>query len=62
MGIMATKGIFMLKDYFGKFFFPRLHPSQYNQRFKIVAATLSLGLIIAGSVTVVMILNGVVGR
>jgi hypothetical protein len=52
----------MLKNNFGKLFFPRLHPSQYNQRFKIVAATLSLGLIIAGSVTVVMILNGVVTR
>jgi hypothetical protein len=52
----------MLKDYFGKLFFPRLYPSQYNQRFKIVAATLSLGLIIAGSVTTIMILRGVVGR
>ncbi len=52
----------MLKDYFGKLLFPRLHPSQYNQRFKIVAATVSLGLFIAGSVTTVMILRGSVGR
>jgi len=52
----------MLKDYFGKLFFPRLHPSQYNRGFKIVAATISLGLIIAGSVTTVMILRGAVGR
>jgi hypothetical protein len=54
--------LFMLKDYFGKLFFPRLHPSQYNRGFKIVAATISLGLIIAGSVTTVMILRGAVGR
>jgi hypothetical protein len=58
MGLMATKGIFMLKDYFGKLFFPRLHPSQYNQQFKIVAATLSLGLIVAGVLGAVMIWRG----
>ena len=52
----------MLKDYLGKLFFPRLHPSQYNQKFKIVAATISLGLFIAGGVTAVMILRGAVGR
>jgi hypothetical protein len=52
----------MLKDYFGKLFFPRLHPSQYNHGFKIVAATILLGLFIAGSVTTVMILRGAVGR
>ena len=33
----------MLKNYFGKLFFPCLHRSQYNHRFKIVAATISLG-------------------
>jgi hypothetical protein len=61
-GFNGNQRLFMLKDYFGKLFFPRLHPSQYNQRFKIVAATLSLGLFIAGGVTAVMILRGVVGR
>jgi len=61
-GFNGNQRLFMLKDYFGKLFFPRLYPSQYNQRFKIVAATLSLGLIIAGSVTTIMILRGVVGR
>jgi hypothetical protein len=39
-----------------------LYPSQYNHRFKIVAATLSLGLIVAGSMITVMILRGTVGR
>jgi hypothetical protein len=52
----------MRKNYFGKLFFPRLHPSQYNQQFKIIAATLSLGLIVAGSSITVMILRGAVGR
>ena len=48
----------MPKEYFGKLFFPRLHPSQYNQQFKIVAATLSLGLIVAGVLGAVMIWRG----
>jgi len=52
----------MLKNYFGKLLFPRLHSSQYNHRFKIVAATLSLGLIVAGSLITVMILRGAVGK
>jgi len=52
----------MLKNYFGKLFSPHLHPSQSNHRFKIVAATLSLGLIVAGSMTTVMILRGTVGQ
>jgi hypothetical protein len=52
----------MPKEYFGKLFFPRLHPSQYNQQFKIIAATLSLGLIIAGVLGAVMIWQGAVNR
>ena len=52
----------MLKDYFGKLFFPRLHPSQYNQQFKIVEAAISLGLIVAAGVITVMVLRGAVGR
>jgi hypothetical protein len=52
----------MLKNYVGKLFFPRLHTSQYNHRFKIIAATISLGLIVAGSVTTAMILRGVAGQ
>jgi hypothetical protein len=35
-----------------------LHPSQYNQQFKIVGATLSLGLIVAGALGAVMIWRG----
>ena len=52
----------MLIDYFGKLFFPRLHPSQYSQQFKIIAAAISLGLVAAGSVITVMVLKGAVGR
>jgi hypothetical protein len=52
----------MLKDYFGKMLFPCLHPSQYNHRFKIVAATISLGLIVAGSLIMARILRGAVGQ
>ena len=58
----GNQRLFMLKNYLGKLFFPRLHPSQYNHRFKIVAATLSLGLIVAGSLITVMILRGAVGK
>ena len=57
-GFNGNQRLFMLKDYFGKLFFPRLHPSQYNQQFKIVAATLSLGLIVAGVLVAVMIWRG----
>jgi hypothetical protein len=52
----------MLKDYLGKLFFPRLHPSQYNQQLKIVASAISLGVIVAGGVITVMVLRGAVGR
>jgi hypothetical protein len=61
IGLMSTKG-FHAENYFGKLLFPRLHSSQYNHRFKIVAATLSLGLIVAGSLITVMILRGAVGK
>jgi cold-inducible RNA-binding protein len=54
--------LFMLKNYFGKLLFPRLQPSQYDQKFKIIAATLSLGLFVAGSLITVLMLRGVVGR
>jgi hypothetical protein len=52
----------MLKDYLGKLFFPRLHPSQYDQQFKIIAATLSVGLIVACVLGAVMIWRGAVHR
>jgi hypothetical protein len=48
----------MLKDFLGEMFFPRLHPSQYNQQFKIIAVTLSPGLIVAGGLGAVMIWRG----
>jgi hypothetical protein len=59
-GFNGNQRLFMLKDYFGKLFFPRLHPSQYNQQFKIIAVTLSLGLIVAGVLGAAMIWRGAV--
>jgi cold-inducible RNA-binding protein len=54
--------LFMLKDYFGKLLFPRLHFTQYGHEFKIIAASISLGLIVAGIMITVMISRGDVGR
>ena len=61
IGLMSTKG-FHAENYFGKLLFPRLHSSQYNQQFKIIAATLSLGLIVAGVLGAVMIWRGAANR
>jgi hypothetical protein len=61
-GFNGNQWLFMLIDYFGKLFFPRLHPSQYSQQFKIIAAAISLGLVVAGGVITVMVLKGAVGR
>jgi hypothetical protein len=61
-GFNVNQRLFMLKNYLGKLLFPRLHCSQYNQQFKIVAVSILLGLIVAGSVTTVMILRGAVGK
>jgi hypothetical protein len=58
----VNQRLFMLKNYLGKLLFPRLQPSQYNQKFKIIAATLSLGLVAAGVMSAVMIWQGAAGR
>jgi hypothetical protein len=52
----------MLINYLGKLLFPRWHRSQDNHQFIIIAATLSLGLIVAGSVVAVMIWRGATGQ
>jgi len=52
----------MLAYYVGKLLFPRLQPSQYAQKFKIIAASLLLGLVTGGIIALVMILHGVVGK
>jgi hypothetical protein len=52
----------MLINYVGKLLFPRLQRSQYKQKFKIIAATLSLGLVVGGIVVSLMILKGSVGK
>jgi hypothetical protein len=51
----------MLKNYLGKLFFPRLQRSQYNHQFKIVAATISFGLVAAGCVSAIIIWRGAIG-
>ena len=52
----------MLKNYFGKLLFPRLHFTQYGHEFKIIAGSISLGLIVASIMVTVMILRGDMGR
>jgi len=52
----------MLANYVGKLLFPRLQPSQYGQKFKIIAASILLGLVVGGIVALVMILRGAVGK
>jgi hypothetical protein len=52
----------MLKNYVGKWLFPRLQPSQYGREFKIIAGTISVGVIVGGLLATVMILHGAVGK
>jgi hypothetical protein len=53
---------FMLKNYVGKWLFPRLQPSQYDHEFKIITAAIVLGLIGGGGVALVLILRVTVGK
>jgi hypothetical protein len=53
---------FMLIDYFGKWLYPRLQPSQYGLKFKIIAASIVFGVFAGGALAVVMILRGAVGE
>jgi Mg/Co/Ni transporter MgtE len=46
----------------GKLLFPRLQPSQYGEKFKIIAATILVGLAVGGTLALVMILRGAVGK
>jgi hypothetical protein len=52
----------MLMQYFGKWLFPRLQPSQYELRFKIIAASIVFGMFAGGSLATIMILRGAVGK
>jgi hypothetical protein len=52
----------MLIKYVGKWLFPRLQSSQYVREFKIIAASISLGLVGGGLLVTVMILRGAVGK
>jgi hypothetical protein len=52
----------MLKNYVGKWLFPRLQRSQYNHEFKIIAISIVLGLLGGGVIAAVMILRGTVGK
>jgi hypothetical protein len=53
---------FMLANYVGKLLFPRLQSSQYGREFKIIAASILLGLFGGGILVAVMILKGSVGK
>jgi hypothetical protein len=61
IGLMSTKG-FILKNNIGKWLFPQLHPTQYVRQYKIIAATLSLGLVAAGGLTTFLTLRAAVGK
>jgi hypothetical protein len=58
---MSTKG-FHAENYFWKIVFPTLAFFTRHHRFKIVAASISLGLFVAGSMITVIILRGAVGQ
>ncbi|HLX94799.1 MAG TPA: hypothetical protein VKU37_03565 [Verrucomicrobiae bacterium] len=52
----------MLIDYFGKWLYPHLQPSQYELKFKIIVASIVFGLVAGGALAAVMILRGAVGE
>jgi hypothetical protein len=52
----------MLKNYVGKWLFPRLQHSQYNHEFKIIAISIVFGLLVGGGVAAVLIWRGAVGK
>lgn len=52
----------MLKNYVGKLLFPRLQRSQYEHEYKIIAASIALGLLGGGVIALVMILRGTFGK
>jgi len=52
----------MLKNYVGKLLFPRLQRSQYEYEFKVIAASIVLGLVGGGVIALVMILRGTFAR
>jgi len=52
----------MLKNYVGKWLFPRLQRSQYNHEFKIIAVSIVFGLLVGGGVAAVLIWRGAVRK
>ena len=52
----------MLINYFGKWLYPRLQPSQYELRFKIIAASIVFGLFAGGTLAAVLFLRGTVSK
>jgi hypothetical protein len=59
---LSTSQMSMFLNHLGKFLFPRLQASQYGQKFRIIAATLLVGLIVAGSVAAAMVWRGAASR
>lgn len=52
----------MLKNYVGKWLFPRMQRSQYGHEFKIIAVSIVLGLLGGGGMAAIMILRGAIGK
>lgn len=52
----------MLKNYVGRWLFPRMQRSQYSHEFKIIATSIMFGLLIGGALATVMIWRGAVGK
>jgi hypothetical protein len=52
----------MLIDYFGKWLYPRLQPSQYGLKLKIIAASIVFGVFALGALAAVMLLRGTVSK
>jgi hypothetical protein len=52
----------MLIDYFGRWLYPRLQPSQYELKFKIIAASIVFGLFAGIALATVMFWRGAVGK
>jgi hypothetical protein len=52
----------MLIDYFGKWLYPRLQPSQYELKLKIIVASVVFGVFAGGALAAVMLLRGTIGK
>ena len=52
----------MLKNYVGKFLFPRMQRSQYDREFKIITTSIVCGLLVGVGMAAILIWRGAVGK